>query len=360
MKAVILAGGRGTRLWPASTDSYPKQFHSLVSEKTLLQETYDRLDFLAPEDIYVATNENYFPFIKEQIPQIKDENIISEPAMRDTATCIGYAATYIGNKCGNNEVMSIIYADHLIQNNAEFRAKLKIAAQVASEDKKITIIEVKAKFPNTNLGYVKIDGLDKTIDDVQIYKFAGFHEKPDLETAKKFINSFNFLWNTGYFVWRIDTIMAEFKKHLPATHENLMKIAQEIGKKNSKTKILNYYSACEKISIDYAIMEKLEPDHVRIIPADLNWSDVGTWESLYKELPADLNNNVIKGNVLAVNTKNSLLYNYLQDQKLALLDLDNIAVINTEKALLICPLRSSHRVKEIIEALQKSGEINII
>lgn len=360
MKAVILAGGRGTRLWPASTDNYPKQFHSLVSDKTLLQETYDRLNFLNPEDIFIATNESYIPLIIEQLPNIKKENIISEPAMRDTATCIGYAASYIAKKYEEEEVMSIIYADHLIQDNEEFEQKLKIAAQIAKEEKKITIIEVKAKFPNTNLGYVKIGNLDKTIGEVQVFNFAGFREKPDLETAKKFINSFSYLWNTGYFVWRIDTILAEFKKHLPHTYENLMEISSSIGTKNEKEITLNKYSECEKISIDYAIMEKLEHEKVKIIPADLGWSDIGTWESLHKELPADKENNVFKGDITSVNTKNSLIYNYLKNQKIAILDLDGITVVNTKNALLICPLSSSHRVKEVIKALQEEGNNQII
>ncbi|MBU2524102.1 NTP transferase domain-containing protein [Patescibacteria group bacterium] len=349
MKAVILAGGSGSRLWPVSTDKLPKQFHSLVSNKTLLQETYNRLNFLKPEDIYVATNKDYVDLVKEQIANIQDDHIIAEPGMRDTAPCIGYAATILAKKTSENEVMCIIYADHLIQDTKEFQKKLKIAADQAKKEKTLNIIEVKAKFPNVNLGYVKIDKLDKTIDDVQIYKFAGFREKPDLETAKKFVNSFNYLWNTGYYVWRIDSILSEFKKHAPDLYSKLMKIKEGLGTDNEKQITKEHYNACNKISIDFAIMEKVNHNNVRIIPADLGWSDIGTWESLYKELPKNKDGNVEKGGFIKDNCKNSLLYNYENGKKIAVIDLEDIAVINTKDGLIICPRKSSHKVKDIVK-----------
>lgn len=352
MKAVILAGGRGSRLWPISTAAYPKQFHALVSERTLLQETWDRLDFLSPADIFVATNNEYLPLIKDQLPNLPVENIISEPALRDTATCLGYAATRIAHRFGPQTVMSVIYADHLIQDKTEFQTKLGVAAQIAQEDRKIAIIEVKAKFPNTGLGYVKIADLEKTLNDVQIYKFAGFTEKPDAATARKFINSFNYLWNTGFFVWRIDMIMEAFAHHAPETFKHLQAIQSGLGGESEAAVIAEHYPACPKISFDYAIMEKIDPEEVRIIPADLGWSDIGTWESLYKELSGDSRRNIVKGEVTALQSEKCLIYNYQNGKRICLLDLDNLAVINTENALLICPLSSSGKVKDVLAAIE--------
>lgn len=350
MKAVILAGGSGTRLWPVSTESFPKQFHQLVSDKTLLQETYNRLNFLNPEDIFIATNERYVSIITDQLPEIPEENILIEPAMRDTATCIGYAATVLEKRFGPDEVMAIIYADHLIQNTEEFQKKLQIAGSLAKKDNTLNIIEVKAKFPNTALGYVKIEELQKTIDGVEVYSFGGFHEKPDLETAKKFVSSFKYLWNTGFYVWKTSRILSEYKKHAPQTYENLQKIQESIGTDSEQETIQKYYSVCEKISIDFAIMEKVDKDAVCIIPADLGWSDIGTWDSLHKEL-SDENENVIKGDVKTINTENSLMYNFNSNQKVAVIDMHDIVIVNTDDALLVCPLRSSGKVKEILKQL---------
>ncbi|OGJ51777.1 hypothetical protein A2335_00575, partial [Candidatus Peregrinibacteria bacterium RIFOXYB2_FULL_32_7] len=268
MKCVILAGGSGTRLWPISRQSEPKQLQSLISEKTLLQETIERLDFLDSKNIYIATNKEYLQEIKNQAKQIPDENFIIEPAMRDTATCICYAALHL-NQNFPDEVMSIIYADHLIKNKTEFIEKLKVAEKIAKNENTLNIIEVKAKFPNTNLGYVKIGKRLEEIDGHEIYEFLEFKEKPDEETAQKYLESYQYLWNTGFYVWKISEILQQYQKFLPKTYKNLKEIFDNFDKTNKNEIIVKNYSACEKISIDYAIMEKVKKSKVRIIPASL-------------------------------------------------------------------------------------------
>jgi mannose-1-phosphate guanylyltransferase len=353
MKAVILAGGTGTRLWPLSRTNKPKQFQKLISGQTMLQDTIARLDFLKPADIYIATNETYLATVKEQIKGLVPiQNIIIEPALRDTAPCIGLAATYLAKK-HPNDVMAVIYADHLIQNKKEFIKKIKIAEKIAKNENTLNIIEVKAKFPNVNLGYVKIGKMLKEMEGSGIYAFERFTEKPDMETARRFLQSYKYLWNTGLYVWKISTILKYFKKHQANTYDQLMKIGKTIGTKNEQSSLKNFYPKCEKISIDYGIMEKVDPKIVRVIPAELDWSDVGTWESIFEETAANQDANVIKCRHVGIDTRGSLIYG-TGKKLIATIGIENLVIVETEDALLICKKDRSHDVKKIVEKLKNS------
>jgi mannose-1-phosphate guanylyltransferase len=352
MKTVILAGGSGTRLWPMSTKKIPKQFQKLIGNESMLVQTIKRLSFQKPEDIYIATNSEYQDIVQEQTEGlIPHENIIIEPALRDTAPCIGLIATTLAKK-DPNDVMAVIYADHLIQDEKEFVKKLKIAAQLAEKDNTINIIEVKALTPNVNLGYVKIGEQLKVVDGVPIYQFEKFVEKPDLATAKVFLKSQSYLWNTGYFVWKISNILEKYSEFQPNTYDILEKIGQKIGHKDFQKTLIDLYPLCEKISVDYAIMEKLAPKEVRIIPADLGWNDIGTWESIWSELSTESNNgNVTKGPVVNLNTSNSLIY-ASRKKPIATIGLEDTIIVDTPQALLVCHKDQSHQIKKIIEKLK--------
>ena len=347
LKVVILAGGAGTRLWPMSTKEKPKQFQALISEKTMLQETFQRVSFLAPEDIFISTNAEYVYFVREQLPQVPEENIIAEPAMRDTAPCIGLAASMIAAR-DPEAVMAVVYADHLVKDEEEFAHKLKVTAALAAEENTLNIIEVHAKTPNTNLGYVRIGGKIADRDGVEIHEFKEFKEKPDLATAEQFISSGDYLWNTGFYVWRVDRILAEFAKHLPQTHAQLQKI-------QAGGAITAHYPLCEKISIDYGIMEKVDPADVRIIPADLGWSDIGTWASLHKELAGHPNANVIKGHVVELDAHGNLIYNQSGNEtdELNLFGITNTIVVQYEGQTLIMPMDQSSDLKKFLN--KKNG-----
>lgn len=348
-----MAGGTGTRLWPLSRTNKPKQFQKLVSEKTMLQDTLARLDFLKPDDIYVSTNAEYESVVREQTAgKIPSSHIILEPALRDTAPSIGLAATYLAKK-HPKEVMAIIYADHLIQKKEEFIKKIKVAEKLAREENSLNIIEVKAKFPNVNLGYVKIGKMLRELNGVEVFAFEKFTEKPDLKTAIAFLNSYKYLWNTGLYVWRIETILNKFKKHLPGTYANLQKIQKSIGTKNEKTVIQQLYPLCDKISIDYGIMEKIDPKEVRIIPAELGWSDVGTWDSIFSELVQGNDNNLIKAKHVGIDTQGSLIYG-TKDKLIATIGVKDLVIVETNDAILICDKKRSHDVKKIVEKLQKA------
>jgi len=356
MKAVILAGGVGSRLWPMSRNNKPKQFQKITGEKTMIQETYERLSFLRPEDIFIATNKNFFEdILLQQLPEIPSSNIILEPALRDTATCIGFAAMKL-SLIDPEDVMAIIYADHLVKDPDQFVRKLKVAEQLAREQKTLNIIEVKAKSPNVNLGYVQTGEKIGEIDGNDVLEFKKFTEKPDSEKAKEFVSSGNYLWNTGMYVWRIDTILEKYKKHLPDTYEKLIKMKNAIGTDDEESIVEKEYALCEKISIDYAIMEKVDPKEVKIIPADFGWSDVGTWESIHDELIKNPGDNVIQANCVSVDTKGSLIKSDNPNKIIATIGLENIVIIDTPDALLICPKDRSQDVKKIVNLLEGKNE----
>jgi len=354
MKAVILAGGFGTRLWPLSRKKTPKQFLKLTSEFTLLEETINQLNFLNKSDIYVATNSEYKEIVEQIVGnQIPKENILIEPALRDTSACIGLIATKLAKEFPD-EVTAIAYADHLIKNVDELKEKLLIAEFLAQKENVISIIEVEAKTPNTNFGYVKLGEKVGQLNNIDIFKLSAFKEKPDLETAQKFLQEGNYVWNTGRYVFKNSVLIEKYKKYSPKTYEILQSISTAINTENEQTTIENLYPTINKISIDFDIMEKLNEDEVRIIKADLGWSDIGSFETLHEEIAKDENNNVIKGNFLGVKTENCLIIN-TEEKIVTTVHLNDFIIVNTPDALFISPKNSSHEVKKIVEHLKNSN-----
>jgi len=347
MKAVILAGGSGTRLWPLSTKEAPKQFQNLTSNKSMLEETIDRLDFLKSDDIYISINNEHADLVRKLLGRkILEKNIIIEPAVRDTAPCIGFAATIIANQ-HPEEVMCVIYADHLIKDKKEFQEKLKIAEQIAIEKNTLNIIEVQAKEPDTNYGYVKLEALDEKRSNTEIYLLNHFVEKPDLESAKKFVESGNYLWNTGMYVWKAKTLLDHYKNLKPEIYSSLMEIAKTIGTKNEKETISKIYPEIEKISIDYAIMEKVDPKEIRIIKANLGWSDIGNWEAIYNELAKYPGENIERGQTRLLDCKGCITYSD-NNKVLAAIGLEDIVIIDTKDGILVCKKKDAKRIKEIL------------
>lgn len=344
MKAVILAGGGGTRLWPLSTPEKPKQFQKLVSDKTMLEETVERLDFLQSADIYIAINEKHLNLVKELCPQIPENNIILEPALCDTAPCIGFAATII-EKRHPGEVMAIIYADHLIKNKAEFQKQLKLAEKLAKEKNTINIIEVDATEPNINYGYVELGQKDESGNDPEIYILKSFKEKPDLTTAKKFLEDGNHLWNTGLYVWQTKTILEHYKKLQPETYEKLQKMVDNTGKITQEATTL--YETLEKISLDYAIIEKIDPTGVRILKSvNLGWSDIGSFKAIWEELAKSPEENITRGETKLIGCSGCLIYAD-NNEPVAGISLKDTVIIDSPNGLLVCNKEDSKRVKDL-------------
>lgn len=343
MKAVILAGGGGTRLWPLSTPEKPKQFQKLVSDKTMIEETVERLDFLQPQDIYLAINEKHLDLVKDLCPEIPEKNIILEPALRDTAPCIGFAATIIAKR-NPGEVMAVIYADHLIKNKSEFQKKLKVAEKLALEKHTLNIIEVEATEPNINYGYVKLGAVVETMDNTPIYQLDSFKEKPDLPSAKKFLEAGNYLWNTGLYVWQAATILEYYQKYQPETYEKLQKMVDNKGEISPEAK--NFYGTLEKNSLDYAIMEKIDPANVLIIKGDLGWSDIGSFKAIWEELAKTPGENITRGETKLIGCSGCLIYAD-NNEPVAGISLTDTVIIDSPNGLLVCNKEDSKRVKDL-------------
>ena len=302
----------------------------------MLEETVSRLDFLKPADIYIAINAKHLDLVKKLCPQIPETNIIIEPALRDTAPCIGLAAAII-EKNHPGEVMVVIYADHLIQNKEEFEKKLHLAEELCQKENTLNIIEVPAKEPNIHFGYVKL-GKEITPD---VYLLDSFKEKPDIETAKEFVKSGNYLWNTGLYVWKAATLLEKYQQLKPEMYSALTAMAE----KND----FSAYPELEKISIDYAIMEKVEPSEVRIIKADLGWSDIGNWEAIWQHLSSSPDNNITRGDTRLLDCEGCLIYGD-QEKQIAAIGLKDIIIIDTKEGLIVCQKSDSKRIKEIQES----------
>ena len=338
MHIVILAGGFGTRLWPMSTPNKPKQFQKILSEKSMLRETYERCSFA--DSIYVSTNECYVDLVKECIPELPENHIIAEPCYRETGPCIGLAAALIQKK-DPKATMAVVYADHMIDDKKEFENKLEKAAEIAKTQNKLCIVEVPARFPSTNLGYVRIGSELET----DVFEFEGFTEKPDKKTAESFLELGNYMWNTGLYVWQTKDILDAFKAHQSKTYSALMQIKESGDLKSN-------YKNCDKISIDYGVMEKLKNDEVRIIRAHFNWSDIGNWDAIHTEKTASKNENLEKGKLASFQNEGAILYNESKTPMLAV-GLKDVVVINTEEGLLVCSREASKNLKPYLEKLNE-------
>ncbi|MFA7228530.1 MAG: mannose-1-phosphate guanylyltransferase, partial [Melioribacteraceae bacterium] len=271
--AVIMAGGVGSRFWPRSKEKKPKQLIRIFGENTMIQDTVKRLEGLVDNDkIYVITNKIQKLRVKEQLPQIPEQNIVDEPFGKNTAACIGLAAAII-KKQNQNAVMITLPADHLIKDDAEFRKCLTTAALFADKSKGLVTIGITPTRPETGYGYIQFD--ENSVEN-NIYNVLTFAEKPNIETALRFLQAGDFLWNSGIFIWRVDTILEEMKKYLPDLSEGLEKIEEAVGTSDFERQLVQVYGQLKSISIDYGVMEK--SDRVFLTKADFYWNDVGNWE----------------------------------------------------------------------------------
>lgn len=352
MKAVILAGGGGTRLWPVSRKNSPKQARPFLDDDTLLQKTFKRVQKkFGLRDIIISTGEQYYDLIHEQIPQVQRGQYILEPAKKDTAAAIGLVATYLYHH-SPQEKMVIIYADAYVGEEDKYIRTLNLVEQVLNEYPGLTVlVGLKPEYPETGYGYIRRGEPFFRIRKSDIYQVNRFVEKPDLATAKKYIKHGGYFWNPGMFAWQVDYLLGLYKKYLPRMSEILMTIKKAIGTKSEPQVLRDQFNKIEPISIDYGILEKTR--EILLIPADFEWSDVGSWKAIKDLLLVDKSKNLVRGNVLDIDSKNCLLYGY-SDKLLATVGLEDMVVVETEDAILVCPAGRAQEVKEVVERLNKN------
>lgn len=347
MITVIIAGGSGTRLWPLSTPEYPKHLLSLTGEKSILQMTYERAKNLG-DSVYVVTEASHSDHVKEQLSELPDDAFIIEPGRRGTAHCIIMSLDYIARRHDHTEPIAFISADHSIRDTAGFTRSFRLAGKISTEKNEITLIGIEPTFPATGFGYIERDGV---IDaDSGVYNVESFKEKPDFETAKKYVASGNYLWNCGYFVGSINTFLNEVGRSAPELGESY-KTLSGIEDPTS-TKYSDAYLSLDNQVIDIALIEKAQS--LAVVSASFDWMDVGNFKDLHEANQSDEDNNYFKGeNIHTIEVENVFVRNEDTDKHIAVIGLDNIVVVNTRDGLLVARKDLSPRVGEIAKAIQK-------
>jgi len=359
MKVVIFAGGVGTRLWPLSRKNTPKQFEKILGDKSTLQLAVERLqpDF-KPEDIYISTGIKYENLIRTHLPQIPGNNLILEPEMRDVGPAVGVAMGIIGKEHPNSPV-AIVWSDHFVKKERRFREVLGFAEKlVLKKENSIVFIGQRARFANQNLGWLEFGEEVDQDRGTKIFRFKKLIYRPSLEDAEKFLASPHYAWNPGYFVTTPKFILSQYEKFAPETWKGIIKIQDAVGKNSYKDVLNKIYPTFEKISFDNAVLEKIDPQYVYVIAADLGWSDVGAWEALKEALELSKNENVTKGKVLIEDSSDNLVFNYT-DQLVVGIDLTKMLVINTDDVLLVCSKDSVPKIKKLVESLSGTEHENL-
>lgn len=349
---VVMAGGVGTRFWPKSRKSNPKQFLSLFGETTMIQQTVERLSgFIEPETVVVVTNQDYVDLVKVQLPGVKPSHIIGEPIARNTAPCIASAAALLYKK-DPESVMIVLPADHRIGNPKAFKQILHVAIETARTKGSLVTLGIKPHRPETGYGYIQRSA-EPDIDDfdLPVFKVQQFTEKPNAERAVQFLESGDYLWNSGIFIWKTKAILEAFKRQIPEIHKE----AEVLESSDfSKQDFEKFYRACPSVSIDYGIMENAEKVHV--VPGDFGWNDVGSWKAVHELSEKDGDENTsVNTEALFVNSSGN--YVSTKGKKLvAFAGVENIALVETDDAILVVNLDQAQDVKEVVEELKKNEE----
>jgi mannose-1-phosphate guanylyltransferase len=340
--AVLMAGGVGSRFWPVSTTDNPKQFHDMLGTgKTLIQKTFDRLNrFIPTENILILTNERYNDLVLEQLPAVKQEQVVLEPAMRNTAPCILYASLKI-QKMNPNAVMIVAPSDHWIEDEQAFENDVKACFDKCEREEVLCTLGIQPTYPNTGFGYIEFEKEDNN----QLKKVAQFREKPDVETAKQFLEAGNFLWNAGIFMWSVETIVNAFKNYQPSQFELFEKGASCYNTSDEKEFIAEHYPKAENISIDYAILENSKA--IYTLPATFDWNDLGTWGALYDKLDKDDADNATVNCQTIFEDANGNMVRTTSGKVVVIDGLEDYIVVDKDDVLLIYPKSKQQDIKQV-------------
>lgn len=356
--AVIMAGGVGSRVWPISREAIPKQFQNIFGDRTLYQRAYDRISqIVPPQNIFVVTNNIHRSTAFEQLPQIPERNIIGEPFGRSTAPCIAISASAISS-ITDNAVMVVLPADHLISQEENFLNQLKEATRLAEKYHALVTIGIRPAYPETGYGYIHFNKNEDN-NDITLHgghRVLSFKEKPDHDTAIKYMESGEYLWNSGMFIWRVDVIIDELKKNLESFSDFHQPLKESFGKEGFADAIDDFYSHVKSISIDYAVMEKA--DNVLTIPSNFTWSDVGSWDEVYRLSNLDSDGNAFKGDVVNVRGRNNFVW--AENKMVTIVEAEDLIVVETKDSILICKKGKSQSVKEVVDILRKQGRQELL
>ncbi|MCF8324627.1 MAG: mannose-1-phosphate guanylyltransferase [Leadbetterella sp.] len=347
---IIMAGGVGTRFWPFSRQTFPKQFHDILGTgRTLIQQTADRFVGICPnENIFVVTSPEYYSIIKEQLPFLTDEQILLEPSRRNTAPCIAYACFKIAKKNSNANIV-VAPADHIILKEEEFRKRINVALDYSIENDVLVTLGIKPTRPDTGYGYIQFDDSEAK----EVKKVRTFTEKPNLELAEMFLASGDYLWNGGIFIWSLKSINAAFDMYLPEVAD-AFRIAQKHFYTTKEKEALDIaYPRCRSISIDNGIMEKAE--NVFVVLSDIGWSDLGTWKSVYENSEKDEVNNVIDAKAMLINVEDCIIKTP-KDKLVVINDLKGYIVAEFDGVLMICKKDDEQKVKEFVSKAEAYGK----
>ena len=364
MKILILAGGRGMRLWPLSRQQKPKQFQKLIGDKTMLQETVSRfLPAFKPSDIYISTNKEYKAEVAKELPKIPKKNIICEPANRERAAAFALAIAYFNNnkstKVKNgNETMVVMPSDHFIKKSKRLlNAIISADKFLEKHPDYLVALGIKPTDPETGYGYIKSGG--KIIKKINFHKFLTvqkFVEKPNLRTAKQYVKSKNYFWNSGIYVWKTNTIVERIREFIPDIYGRYLKINKAFGTRSFDKVLAKEYPLMDKVSPEYAILENYQK--IAVIPLDLGWSDVGSWSVLKDVLVKSKNKHYVRGEHLDIDSKNLLVYG---SKKLVItVGLKNLVIVNTDDVILVCDKSETQKVKKAVEMLEKNNKAGLL
>ncbi len=342
---VIMAGGVGSRFWPMSTAEKPKQFIDVLGVgRSLLQLTMDRFKGVCPpENVWVVTNRTYAPLVKEQLPEVPADHVLLEPCRKNTAPCIAYVSWRI--KCVNPKANIVVSpSDHIVTDEAEFRRVIASCLRFTSESDAIVTLGMHPTRPETGYGYIQADLTTSSPRNPEIFRVDSFREKPDMQTALKYIKNKNYFWNAGIFIWSVSTIVNAFRVYQPAISKIFEGMQNVYGTELEQAEIDKRYPECESISVDYAIMEKAE--EIFVCPANFGWSDLGTWGSLLIQTKHDLYGNSCIGPNISMFDSHNCIVHTLQEKKVIVQGLDNYIVAEKDGVLLICSLSEEQRIKQ--------------
>ena len=352
MYCVIMAGGSGTRFWPYSRKSRPKQMLNILSEKSMLQMTIDRLRKLHNvEDILIVTRADLADSIRKHVSGVPAENIIVEPEGKNTAPCIGLAALHIAKR-KKNSIMGVFPADHLIVGYKEFEKAINTSSFLAKKNNSLVTIGIQPTFPSIAYGYIQYKS-DGEMEHMNAYSVKAFAEKPHLDLAKRFLKSKDFLWNGGIFIWSIATFMENIKSHMPKLNDQINKISKRIDKGVSFDDI---WTNITPESIDYGLMEKAK--NIIVVKAKFDWSDLGSWNIIHDISPKNKDRNTIRGDALIIKGRNNFVQS--NGQFIALLGLDNVVVITTDDATLVVAKDQVEEVKNVVKYLKDDKKENLL